>query len=56
MRYANPLICQIKQPIRLQIRVPFHPSKQRPYKFSEFSVLSVDKKWVADASPSKVLP
>jgi len=27
-----------------------HPSKQQPYKFSEFSVLSVDKKWVVGVS------
>jgi len=25
-------------------RVPFHPSKQRPYKFSALPVFSVDKK------------
>jgi len=35
-------------------RMPFHPSKQQPYKFSEFSVLSVDKKWVVGVSPRQV--
>jgi len=29
--------------------MPSHPSKQQSYKFSALSVLSVDKKWIADA-------
>jgi hypothetical protein len=44
------------QPGRLRYflnRVPFHPSKQQPYiKFSEFSVLSVDKNWVGGRQPT----
>jgi hypothetical protein len=53
MRYANPPICQIKQPPRLQIHKQFHPSKQQTLeKFSELSVFSVDKKQVVGASPS----
>jgi len=37
--------------------MPFHPSKQQPDKFSALSVLSVDKKWVADgqSAPSSDL-
>jgi hypothetical protein len=31
-----------------------HYSKQQPYKFSEFSVLSVDKKWVVGAAHAKM--
>jgi hypothetical protein len=34
--------------------VPFHPSKQQPYKISVLSVLSVDKKWVVGVSPRQV--
>ena len=30
-------ICRRKQQTRSQIRVPFHPSKQQPYKFSALS-------------------
>jgi hypothetical protein len=45
-------IDQKNQQARLQIRVQFHPSKQQPYKFSAFSVLSVDKKWAAAFSRS----
>jgi hypothetical protein len=41
------------QQTRSQIRVPFHPSKQQPYKFSALSVLSVDKKWVVGVSHAK---
>ena len=40
-----------KQQTKPRFCVPFHPSKQQPYKFSEFSVLSVDKKWVVGVSP-----
>jgi hypothetical protein len=36
-------------------RVPFHPSKQQPYKFSEFSVLSVDKKIGCGRQPTPSL-
>jgi len=43
------LISRRSQPIRAQIRVPSHPSKQQP--LEKFSALSVDKKWVVGVSP-----
>jgi hypothetical protein len=43
------------QKARPRFRVQSHPSKQQPYKISEFSVLSVDKNglWAA-AHPKSV--
>jgi hypothetical protein len=34
-------------------RLPSHPARQQPYKFSEFSVLSVDKKKILIADQWK---